>query len=100
MHRADHLMREVHQVRFVLEMAGIDSVGHVRFGRPIRTETAHLFWRDRVQKPILILIRLLVRPSLALAGLPGLLSDRFTDRRCVPPPAPRAHPAPPHTPPP
>jgi hypothetical protein len=71
MHRPDHLVGEVHQVGLVLEMAGIDGVGHVRFGRPIRIEAAHLLRGDRVQKPILILVGF----RFVLAGLHCFFDD-------------------------
>jgi hypothetical protein len=71
MRRPDHLVREVHQVGLVLEMAGIDGVGHVRFGRPIRVETAHLLRGDRVQKPILFLVGF----RFVLAGLYCFFDD-------------------------
>ena len=68
-------MGEVDQVGFVLEMAGVDGIGHIRLGRPVGIETAHLVWGRGIQKPILIFVRLLDGFGLVLADLRSLVRN-------------------------
>jgi hypothetical protein len=44
-------------VAFILEVAGIDGVGHVRLGRPVGVERPHQVLRRRVEQVVHALVR-------------------------------------------